>query len=237
MNHKKIFIQIIIITLINSITSSQTSTIPSEEDRQYLYQITEQTWNYLDTHLAEETGFPTDTQKPGGKTNTTNIGLYLASIGPASKLGYISKKAAKQRILKIITSLKQITPHRGFYQNWIDVNNHTETPKGVLAISDFNKLITGLILVRQFFPELNEQASPLIQQVEWNRLYEKASGKTYWGYDTQKDQPVGLGNFYLASDCRMAVFYMIASNSAPPELWDRFNRTTVNADELKFYEP
>ena len=59
---------------------------------------------------------------------------------------------------KIIESVNRLEGKRGFLPNWIDVGGKTEITAPVLAVSDFNKLITGLILVRQFFPELNDQA-------------------------------------------------------------------------------
>jgi hypothetical protein len=43
----------------------------SKQDEQYLRQILKETWSYLDRHLADETGFPTDSQQAGGHTNTT----------------------------------------------------------------------------------------------------------------------------------------------------------------------
>ncbi|RKY25974.1 MAG: hypothetical protein DRP62_00160 [Planctomycetota bacterium] len=219
------------------ITFGKNNAICTKQDELYLRKILQQTWAYLDAHLAKETGFPTDSQKAGGTTNTTNIGLYLAAIGPAEKLGFITRKDALQRIDRIITSLEKIESRNGFLHNWIDVSGKTEMPDGVLAVSDFNKLVTGLILVRQFFPEIAHKASPLIERVKWGRLYDTASGKTYWGYNAKSDTPVGLGNFWLASDCRLVAFYMIASGAAPAELWDRLTRNKIHADGLTFYEP
>jgi hypothetical protein len=209
----------------------------SKQDEQYLREILKQTWEYLDSHLAKETGFPTDSQTSGGNTNTTNIGLYLAAIGPAEKMGFITRADALHRINKIIESLEKIESRNGFIYNWIDVGGNTKMPDGVMAVSDFNKLITGLILVRQFFPEIADKATPLIQRVQWGKLYDTASGNTYWGYDIKNDKPVGLGNFWLASDCRLVMFYMIASSDVPVEIWDKAKRDKIQADGQNFYEP
>ncbi|MGA2916276.1 MAG: glucoamylase family protein [Sedimentisphaerales bacterium] len=213
------------------------NSVCSKQDEQYLRQILKETWAYLDSHLAKETGFPTDSQNAGGNTNTTNIGLYLAAIGPAQKMGFITRTDALQRIHKIIESLEKIESRNGFLYNWIDVGGNTKMPDGVMAVSDFNKLITGLILVRQFFPEIADKASPLIQRVQWGRLFDTASGNTYWGYDLKNDKLIGLGNFWLASDCRLVMFYMIASGSAPAEIWDKAKCNKIHADALTFYEP
>lgn len=209
----------------------------SKQDEQYLRQILKETWSYLDSHLAKETGFPTDSQQAGGNTNTTNIGLYLAAIGPAEKMGFISRVDAIERITKIISSLEKIEARNGFIYNWIDVGGDTKMAEGVMGVSDFNKLVTGLILIRQFFPELADKATPLIERVKWSILYDTASGNTYWGYDIKNDKPVGLGNFWLASDCRLVMFYMIANRDAPVKIWDDAKRKKIQADDLTFYEP
>lgn len=209
----------------------------SKQDNAYLRQLLKETWAYLDCHLAEETGFPTDSQESGGNTNTTNIGLYLASIGPAEKMGFITRTDALQRINKILESLGKIESCNGFLYNWIDVGGDTKLAEGIMAVSDFNKLVSGLILVRQFFPEVEGKVLPLIRRINWSRLYDVPTGRTYWGYDLKNDKPIGLCDFWLASDCRSVAFYMIASGSAPVELWDKMNRSKVTADGLTFYTP
>jgi hypothetical protein len=218
-------------------TNAFANFICSARDEQYLRQILKETWSYLDRHLADETGFPTDSQHAGGTTNTTNIGLYLASIGPAEKMGFISTDNALGRINKILDSLAKIESRNGFLYNWLDVGGDTKLADGVMAVSDFNKLVTGLILIRQFFPQAADKASPLIERINWSRLYDATSGRAYWGYDLKNDKPVGLCDFWLASDCRSVVFYMIASGAAPVELWDKMNRSRINADGLSFYAP
>ena len=215
----------------------QEPAMPDTDDRQFLEGLCRSTWNYLDSHLAGETGFPTDSQHAGGVTNTTNIGLYLAAIGPACKMGLISEPEALSRIKKILASLGRLESSRGFLPNWIHVDGTTAIPEGVFAVSDFNKLVTGLILVRQFFPSLNDQATEFIERVEWEWLYDDISGRMHWGYDLKNDTPVGPTDFWLASDCRLVMFYTIASGAAPPELWDRADRTQIQADGLKFYAP
>ncbi|MFC2092208.1 glucoamylase family protein [Elusimicrobiota bacterium] len=203
----------------------------------YLDVLLRETWDYLDDHLAPQTGFPTDSQCPGGVTNTTNIGLYLASVGPAVKMGYIKHKDAYTRIKKILDSLYALDSKRGFLPNWISVEGRTSIPAGVFAVSDFNKLITGLILVRQFFPGLEKEVSGLIERVQWSWLYDNVSGKMHWGYDLMNDSPVGLTDLWLAADTRMAMFYTVACGAAPPQLWDMANRNIINADGLQFYSP
>jgi hypothetical protein len=233
MKKNLIFSGIVLMFICNNAFSNSCSS----EDEKYLRQILQDTWAYLDRHLAKETGFPTDSQEAGGNTNTTNIGLYLAAIGPAEKMGFISRADALLRINKILDSLAKIESRNGFIYNWIDVGGKTEMPEGVMAVSDFNKLVTGLILIRQFYPELESNASPLIGRVQWSKIYDSATGNIHWGYDLKNDKLIGQGNFWLASDCRSVMFYMIASGSAPVNMWEKAYSNKINVDGLSFYEP
>src|SRR5690606_5734602 len=106
----------------------------SKTDRQYLETLMKETWHYMDSHLAPETGFPSDSQTGGGKTNTTNIGLYLASIGPAHRLGYLSREEAVSRIRKIIESVNRIEDKHGFLPNWVNIDGDTKEYDAVLAV-------------------------------------------------------------------------------------------------------
>ncbi|MEN6384512.1 MAG: DUF3131 domain-containing protein, partial [Phycisphaerales bacterium] len=162
---KKKYFSALLVMIIS--TNVFANSICSKQDEQYLRQLLKETWSYLDRHLADETGFPTDSQHTGGTTNTTNIGLYLASIGPAEKMGLISRADALHRINKILDSLAKIESRNGFLYNWIDVGGDTKLADGVMAVSDFNKLVTGLILIRQFFPDVTDKVSPLIERINW----------------------------------------------------------------------
>ncbi len=206
-------------------------------DETYLWTLAAETWSYLDSHLSPRTGFPTDSQRPGGNTNTTNIGLYLAALGPAERMGFIGHDSAVARARRIIESVNRLESRHGFLPNWISVDGDTKLPEGVFAVSDFNKLVCGLILVRQFYPELAAEASALVDRVEWKWLYDAAAQRGHWGFDLKNDKPVGRADFWLASDCRLAVFSMIASGAAPATLWDVMGRRRISSDGLTFFEP
>ena len=75
------------ILLILSILFSQTIGAIEPKGEKLLNQLHAETWNCLDSIIDPITGFPQDTQYPGGHTNTTNIGLYLAALCVAKELG------------------------------------------------------------------------------------------------------------------------------------------------------
>lgn len=206
-------------------------------DEDYLRGVARETWDYLAAHVDPTTGFPTEAQYPGGGTNTTNVGLYLAALGPAVEMGYCDRADAVARARKVVASVGRLEHRHGFLPNWISVSGDTAIPPGVFAVSDFNKLVAGLVLVRVYFPELAPDVAPLIDRVEWSWLYHAPSKGTYWGYDLLRDERHGGAPLWLMADTRMASFFLIATGAAPAESWDLLARQRIEADGLTFFYP
>ncbi|WDE98611.1 glucoamylase family protein [Lentisphaera profundi] len=193
-------------------------------DNEFLTQLATDTWHCLDAMIDETTGFPQDTQSPGGHTNTTNIGLYLASLCVATKTGLSSDQHAYARAEKILTSLESFDRMHGFMPHIIDVQLKSRKAHGIVAISDFNKLVVGLIMVRQVWPQLQTRIDTFIGAIEWHRLYNKDTGQVSWGYDFDNDTVTGWGSLWLAADTRSAAFLMIANDAAPANIWPKMEK-------------
>jgi len=112
----------------------------------------------------------------------------------------------------------------GFMPNFIDVDLADRDAHGVMAVSDFNKLVVGLIMVRQSWPRLAERVDRFLDAIEWSRLYNRETGMLRWGYDLDKRAGVGEARLWLAADTRSAGFMMVATEAAPPEIWARMER-------------
>lgn len=130
-------------------TSAPWCAVRADSDRQFLAELMKDTWSCLDAMRHPQTGLPCDTQKHEGATNTTNIGLYLASLCVAKELEYLTPEAGRERVEKILASLESYKSMHGFMPNFIEVDLSASASKGVMAVSDFNKLATGLIMARQ----------------------------------------------------------------------------------------
>ncbi|MCS7048504.1 MAG: hypothetical protein NZ483_04325 [Verrucomicrobiae bacterium] len=76
---------------------------------------------------------------------------------------------------------------------------------------DAAMLAAGLITVAQAFPRFREQCDSVVRAIPWNRWVSASGGS--------------LGLAYLGSDVRLAYFFAIASGEAPPEVWDRLDRS------------
>ncbi len=193
-------------------------------DRNFLQKLLENTWISLDAMIDASTGLPRDTQKPGGHTNTTNIGLYLASLCVANEIGLINPSNGFKRAEKIIRTLETFKRKHGFMPNFIPVNLSDKTSHGIMAISDFNKLAVGLIMTRQTWPKLSNRINAFLNEIEWGKLYDTKTGFTYWGFDLDKKKPHGKSRLMLTADTRLATFMLIATKAAPASIWENLTR-------------
>ena len=114
------------------------------EDLEYLRAVMKETWHYLDWHVSLVTGLPYDSSEGKDITNTTNIGLYLAALCMATKLGYVTEEYALARATRILDSLDTYEHWHRLYNNWVDPEGKYRGLKpGDNNISDYNKLPAG----------------------------------------------------------------------------------------------
>ena len=212
-------------------------TADAGSNKQFLQHLMADTWASLDAMVDDSTGLPRDKNTPGGATNTTNIGLYLASLCVAQEVGLIEEGEAEAKAERIIRSLETFERVRGFMPNFIPVDLSDKTSHGTMAVSDFNKLASGLIMSRQTWPTLAPRINQFLDVIDWGILYDPNSGNTYWGLDLDSVQPVGAGRLLLAADTRLATFMMIATEAAPAELWGRLNRDPKHTDVGQILAP
>ena len=196
-------------------------------DKEFLRRLHASTWNCLDTMIDPITGFPQDTQYPGGHTNTTNIGLYLASLCVAAESGLTSHEHGFKRAEKILSSLESFETVHGFTPHILDVQLKSKKATGYVAISDFNKLIVGLIMTKQTWPKLSRRIDEFINAVQWDKLYHKETGKVSWGFDFDRRTTLGDGHLWLPADTRSAAFLMIATGAAPASMWADMDRSPL----------
>jgi hypothetical protein len=207
------------------------------EDTEYLRQLAKDTWRCMEYFVSPRTGFPFDTDQKTDGTNTTNIGLYLASLSVAAEMGFIEREKAREKAEDAVDSLLKLQHWKGFFVNTVNVFGDIRASAGGNALSDFNKLPAGLIMVRQVFPELAPKCSTLLDRMDWSAFYDSPSKTFYGGFDVVKGEVLKWPIDLLASDTRMAVFLSIATGAAPAELWYKLKRDTETHYGMKVLKP
>ncbi len=147
-------------------------------------------WDYAHpvSGLARETlTLPSDTCALGG------TGMGLMSIIVGAERGFVTRSAAADRVLQIITFLDEVTPrYHGAWSHWINGTTGATIPfspnddGGDLVETAY--LVQGLLTVRQYFntadpveTEIRTRATALWESVEWDwyRRY-PGSDVLYW---------------------------------------------------------
>lgn len=195
-------------------------------DRLYLRGVMKDTWRYIDYYVSETTGFPYDSNQARDITNTTNIGLYLASVCMAYRMGYVGEAYALARVTRILDSLDTYDNWGRLYSNWLDPEGKVRTGKpGWANISDYNKLPAGIVVVRQTFPQLAQRCTDFLDAIPWEAFADPAgSDRICYEFEVASRQTRNPINFYQGEDKILGHFLMIASGKIPPSTWDAHSR-------------
>ena len=207
------------------------------EDEAYLRQLMKDTWNYIQFFVMPDTGFPLDSNTRMRKTNTTNIGLYLASVAVAHHLGYIEKDAAVERVRKVLDGLDKIQNWSGLYNNWLDVYGNPGAYPGANNISDYNKLPAGIIMVRQEFPELADRCARFLDQIPWDVFYDPNTGHLLYEFDVVAKKTTNPIYISRGEDKLLGAFLAVASGKVPASSWDFHQLSTETMHGLSYFNP
>jgi hypothetical protein len=211
------------------------SELPVEDDA-FLHRLATDTWHGIEALVDVETGLPLDhlrfTNRSlaprdtdiGDYTSTTNIGLYLAAIVGANRLGIISDDAARARLRAVFSTLRRLETYEGAYFNFYDTVS-LERTSSLVSFVDWSWLLAGLTVARQAFPELIAETNVLIAAREYRLFYDPRYQLMAQGYDVYTHQrlPYHYGAFY--TEARTGSLLAIARGEAPRQHWFEMHRT------------
>lgn len=205
---------------------------PSLPDRDLLLQIASDTWKYFRDVVDKETGLPLDNVALGGGmskvnsfTSTTNIGLYFMCVVSAADLGFIDRAAALSRIRLALASVKKFPTWEGQFFNYYETIS-LEASGRIVSSVDNGWLTAGLVVAQQAFPDdLSAEIAPLIDQLDFGKLYDAKEGLLYLNYDARKGAHSDNHYGMFCTEPRMTSFLAIAKGDVPREHWWRMHRT------------
>jgi hypothetical protein len=209
----------------------------SSEDEAYLRGVMEDTWYYISFFVMPDTGFPMDGSVRSRKTNTTNIGLYLASIAVAHNLGLVETDDAVKRITTVLDSLDKIENWNCLYNNWLDVYGQTNAAPGLNNISDYNKLPAGIIMVSQEFPEFRKRCNAFLEQIPWDLFYNENTGHLLYEFDIIQKTTKTPAYISRGEDKLLGAFFMVASGKVPASSWDYHRKDKETIQNMSYFRP
>jgi len=193
----------------------------STEDNEYFKNLAGDTYNCIDFYVDPKTGLPADNTKRSGEsyTSVTNIGLYMAVLAGACELGLEDKGDASKKIKKIMRTMDQAKTWSNFPYNWINIRTLQVREEFVSSV-DLGNYFAGIIVARQYFPELRKDADRLLADLDFNLLYDKQKKFLYHGYNTKSHVYTQWHYDLLGSESRLAYLVGIAVGGLPPQSWN-----------------
>ena len=211
------------------------NTLPTE-DTALLQQLARDTWRGLEALTDRQTGLPLDRIQfapegddsdrawIGDYTNITNIGFYLLSITAAVELEFITRKDALDKIATTLKTLESLETHEGFFFNYYNTTTLTRTDD-LVSFVDSSWLTSGLMVLRQAFPEFEERASRLINQGNYRFFYEEGTGLMSHGFNARSGQHLKMHYGVFYTEARLGSLIGIGKGDLPAQQWFQTART------------
>ena len=224
-----------------------------------LHGIAADTWRFYAADVDPNTHLPLDNLGPGTirgtYTSAANIGVYLWAVVAAHDLGLIDRGEADSLISATLGEVSTLKRYDGFLYQWYDTNDGnvllnpgqgdcTETTPSqdncwFVSAVDNGWYASGLIEVREAFPELRGLADSLLDPMNFSIFYDNRAqtdcnvnvalgnqhtGTMYGGfYVDQGPAPYHVDTLY--SDPRIAIYMGMGMHQMPGDVWWRTWRT------------
>ncbi|MBN1384282.1 MAG: DUF3131 domain-containing protein [Elusimicrobia bacterium] len=206
----------------------------TKDEIDYLKGVNSATFSYLDYFVYTKTGMPYDVSDYRKVTSITNIGLYMASLAVAGKIGIIPEDEAIKKLDIAMTSLEKIERWNGFPVTWVDVETLEKGFGASFSYADHvGNLVCSLLVVEGIFPgEFKTRIEKFISGMDFYSTYDPNTGWLKGGYNIEKkdfDIKQPWGDWYynlLASDQHHFFLLGIALGKIPVKAWESLNRNS-----------
>jgi hypothetical protein len=231
----------------------------SAHQQAVLHGIAADTWRFYAADVDPNTHLPLDNLGPGTDrgtyTSAANIGVYLWAVVAAHDLGLIDRGKADSLITATLDEVSGLQRYDGMLYQWYDTNDGnvrlnlgqgdcTETTPSqdncwFVSAVDNGWYASGLIEVREAFPELRGLADSLLDPMNFSIFYDNRAqtdcnvnaalgnqhtGTMYGGfYVDQGPAPYHVDTLY--SDPRIAIYMGMGMHQMPGDVWWRTWRT------------
>jgi len=219
-------------------------------DEAFLNDLARDTWRGLDALVDRDHGIPVDhvrfcggsldasRVKIGDYTSGTNIGLHLMATVGAIELELLPRERAVANVRRVLETLKQFETHEGFFYNYYDTTT-LERTSDFVSFVDSAWLTTGLLVVRQAFPELWSKVSVLVDRQNYQVFYDPEAKLMAHGI-TVADGVAMRSQFHygmLYTEARLGALIAIGRGDTPEASWFAMHRTLPPGTEWQAQKP
>ncbi|WP_413379434.1 glucoamylase family protein [Alkalihalobacillus sp. 1P02AB] len=250
MNKKWVILIVVIlvagVTIFTTVKEDQhEATISLGSDDRELMKIAKDTYAFFEEYTDPNTGLTLDrVDLHNGEiryeqTSPTNIAMYLLSLVAAVELEFEAVNEASEKAARVLQTLNEMEKWNGLYFNWY----YTDSAE---LMNDWGKFIStvdngwltaALVVIGQYFPELQMQTEPLVVQMDYSALYDSAVGQFHGGYDVEAGHLTDhhYGMFY--SETRITSYLAIGKEDVPERHWWSLYRTFLPEDTWQSQQP
>ena len=221
-----------------------------ETDDAFLRNLARDTWRGLDALVDRDHGLPVDhvrfcggsldanRVKIGDYTSGTNIGLHLMATVGAVELELVPREKAVANIRRALETMKNFETYEGFFYNYYDTTS-LERTSDFVSFVDSAWLTTGLLVVRQAFPELWADISTLIDRQDYEIFYDPEARLMMHGITVANGKATRSQFHYgmLYTEARLGALIAIGRGDAPEASWFAMHRTLPPSTEWQAQKP
>jgi hypothetical protein len=213
-----------------------------------LMAIAQKTWRFFGVDVSTTTDLPMDNMgfdgapPAGAYTSPTDIAMYLWSIVAAAQLHLITPAEGEALAHKALAAIQHLPKWQGFLFSWYStqtgqaIENPGEGPITTvngqfISTVDNGWYASALIVVRNAFPALWQEATNLLSAMNFGIFYDNGNestditaGQMYGGYYVNQG-PATFEYGNLNTDPRIAAYVGIGMGTLPGNVWWRTWRT------------
>lgn len=207
-----------------------------KDDREFLRRVARDTWTGIDSLCDREHRLPLDQVRFGANSvdpaesragdylNVTDIGIYLLSVTAACDLELITRDEALERLRHTLDSVEGMESYEGFLYNYYDTTTKERT-SNFISFVDSAWLTSGLMVVRQAFPELSPRCTRLIDRGNYKFFYDDVDQAMNHGFYTHMNCRAEYTYGLLYTESRAGSMIAIGKRDVPEEHWFKLQRT------------
>ena len=223
----------------------------SEDDKKYLKDIAQKTWQFFKDYITEENNYlmPDNYQEDRrnivvNRTSSTNIGLSLLAVIASYDMGFEKNEDIINLLEKIINTVYELPKWNGHLFNWYNVKTKKPLYPKYVSTVDSGNLIGYLYTTKSFLEEniefdkekisnMIEKINYIIEQTNFKVLYNNEQRVFSIGFNVEENKLTDSYYDLLASEARQASFVAIAKKDISPKHWGNLSRTLTVLKKYK----
>lgn len=218
------------------------------QQKKELERIAKRTWAFFEADVNPTTDLPMDNMgfdgapADGAYTSPTDLAMYLWSIVAATQLGLVTPSSGQTLAANALNAIGKLQKWNGFLLSWYSTTSGqaiTDPGQGpitsvtgqFISTVDNGWYASALAVVRQAFPSLNQQASAMLNAMNFGVFYDNGNeatninaGQMYGGYNANQG-PASFEYGNLNTDPRIAAYMGMGTATLPGDVWWRTWRT------------